>query len=163
MTDDNANPRPARPGVRLSPDEAWERIAASHTGIFTTLRRDGVPISLPVWFVALDRQIYVTTPPKSKKVARVRNDARSSFLVEAGERWAELTAVHLTGSTTIIDADDDLIERIGAASDAKYSAFRTVRSEMPTATREHYGRTSAYLRFTPDERIVSWDNARLFS
>jgi acyl-CoA synthetase (AMP-forming)/AMP-acid ligase II len=119
-------------------------------------------MSLPVWFVTFDRLVFVSTPLGSKKVARVRNDARSSFLVEAGERWAELTAVHLTGTIGLVD-DEDVIERIRSASDAKYAAFRTVASAMPSATREHYGRSTAYLCFTPDERIVSWDNARLFS
>jgi hypothetical protein len=137
-------------------------IEASHTGIVTTLRRDGVPISLPVWFVTFDQKIFVSTPAGSKKVTRVRNDARSSFLVEAGERWAELTAVHLTGTVTLVE-DEDVIERIRQASEAKYAAFRMASTAMPTATREHYGRSSAYLCFTPDERIVSWDNARLFS
>jgi len=32
---------------RLSPEEAWAVVEASHTGIFTSLRRDGVPIALP--------------------------------------------------------------------------------------------------------------------
>ena len=31
-------------GIRLAPTEAWDVIAASHTGILTTLRRDGLPV-----------------------------------------------------------------------------------------------------------------------
>ena len=154
--------QPPRRGLRLTPDEAWQRIEGSHTGIITTLRRDGVPISLPVWFVTFDRQVFLSTPEGSKKVARVRNDARASFLVEAGERWAELTAVHLTGTISLVD-DEQVIERIRAASDAKYASYRTPGAEMPTATRDHYANAKAYLRFTPDPRIVSWDNSRLFS
>ena len=37
--------------VRLSDEEAWAELAAAHTGIFTTLRRDGRPVTLPTWFV----------------------------------------------------------------------------------------------------------------
>ena len=83
--------------VRLSPDEAWGIIEHAHTGIFTSLRRDGTPVALPVWFVSLDRRIYVSGPAGSKKFARVRRDPRVSFLVESGTRWAELVAVHLSG------------------------------------------------------------------
>jgi hypothetical protein len=36
------------------------------------------------------------------------------------------------------------------------------RREMPSATREHYGQETALIRFEPDDRIVSWDNAKLF-
>jgi nitroimidazol reductase NimA-like FMN-containing flavoprotein (pyridoxamine 5'-phosphate oxidase superfamily) len=155
--------RPAkRPGIRLSTDEAWAFVEASHTGIFSTLRRDGVPISLPVWFVVIDRRIYVTPPGGAKKVARVRHDARASFVVESGERWAELKAVHLTGRAGVVD-DDELAERVRLASTAKYDAYRTVRTEMPKATQERYGSKGALIEFVADERIVSWDNARLMS
>jgi PPOX class probable F420-dependent enzyme len=154
-------PAPKRRGVRLSADEAWDTIEQSHTGILTTLRRDGMPISLPVWFVALDRQIYVTTPGRAKKVARIRRDPRAAFVVESGERWVDLKAVHLTGRATVVD-DRDLLERVQAKQDEKYRAFRMARREMPSATREHYGQETALIRFEPDDRIVSWDNAKLF-
>ena len=55
-------------GVRLTEDEAWAELAAAHTGILTTLRRDGRPVPLPVWFVALDRHVYVRTPARTRKV-----------------------------------------------------------------------------------------------
>lgn len=145
--------------VRLSEAEAWDVLATSHTGIFTTLRRDGMPIALPVWFVALDRTVCLAAPSRTKKVARLRNDPRASFLVESGERWAELQAVHLTGTVEVID-DDAEKARIDAALEEKYAPFRTERTAMPEATQAHYaGRT--FFRLVPDARIVSWDNRRL--
>src|SRR6476659_3636922 len=141
--------------VRLTPDEAWDVLARAHTGILTTLRRDGVPISLPMWFVALDRTICVSAPSGTKKLARLRHDPRASFLVESGERWAELEAVHLTGRIEVV-TDEAEIARIDACLDAKYAAFRTASSTMPQATRDHYaGRT--WLRLVADDRILSWD------
>jgi len=153
--------RPRRPSVRLSPEEAWQAVSDAHTGIFTTLRRDGVPVSLPVWFVTLDHQVIMRTPATAKKVARVRTDPRSSFLVEAGLRWAELRAVHLTGRAEVVDDDGRLAEEIAPAWEAKYGGYTTARTAMPDATRTHYEVPFAYVRFTPDERIVSWDNRRL--
>jgi nitroimidazol reductase NimA-like FMN-containing flavoprotein (pyridoxamine 5'-phosphate oxidase superfamily) len=146
--------------VRLSPDEAWAVVEASHTGIFTSLRRDGVPIALPIWFVVLDRRIYVTGPATAKRVARVRRDPRVSFLVESGLRWAELRAVHLTGRARVV-TEPDVLTRVAAALDAKYAPFRTQRTAMPAATRAHYDVKFATIEVTPDERILSWDNARL--
>jgi nitroimidazol reductase NimA-like FMN-containing flavoprotein (pyridoxamine 5'-phosphate oxidase superfamily) len=145
--------------VRLSEDEAWAVLAASHTGIFTTLRRDGMPISLPVWFVALDRTICLAAPSRTKKIARLRHDQRAAFLVESGERWVDLEAVHLTGRVAFVE-DLDEITRIDEALDRKYAAFRAQRSAMPEKTQQHYaGRT--FLRFEPDARFLSWDNRRL--
>src|SRR5690606_22581477 len=83
--------------VRLSSDEAWDVLAHAHTGILTSLRRDGRPITLPVWFAVLERRIYVSGPATAKRHARVRRDPRVAFLVESGERWAELRAVHVSG------------------------------------------------------------------
>jgi PPOX class probable F420-dependent enzyme len=153
--------RPAtRPSVRLTPDEAWGRLEAAHTGIFVTLRRDGIPIALPMWFVVLDRRLYVRTPARSKKVARIRRDPRVSFLIEAGERWAELTAVHVTGRAEVVD-DAVARDAVEAALDRKYAAFRTARAEMPSATRAHYAVPFVTIRIVPDARLVSWDNRKL--
>jgi len=146
--------------VRLSSDEAWAMVEASHTGIFTSLRRDGMPITSPIWFVVLDRRIYVSGPMTAKRVARVRRDPRVSFLVESGKSWAELRAVHLTGRARVA-AEPDLLVRVAAALDVKYARFRTQRSAMPAATRAHYDVKLATIEVTPDEHILSWDNARL--
>ncbi len=146
--------------VRLTTDEAWAVVAASHTGILTSLRRDGVPIALPLWFVVLDRRVYVSGPASTKRVARIRRDPRVSFLVESGERWAELCAVHLTGRARVV-TEPALLVRVAAALDAKYRGFRTPRAAMPAATRAHYEIQLATLEITPDERILSWENARL--
>ena len=146
--------------VRLSSDEAWAVVAASHTGILTSLRRDGVPIALPIWFVVLDRRIYVSGPATAKRVARVRHDPRVSFLVESGKRWAELRAVHLTGRARVV-TEPDVLARVAAALDTKYAPFRTQRTAMPEATRAHYDVKFATIEVTPDEHILTWDNARL--
>ena len=147
--------------VRLDSDEAWTVLEHAHTGILTSLRRDGTPISLPVWFVVLDRRIYVSGPARGKKFARVRNDPRVAFLVESGERWADLVAVHLTGRADIVTNVSQLA-RVATELDAKYAGFRTPRQEMPEVVRAHYDTGSATLELVPDERMLSWDNARLF-
>jgi PPOX class probable F420-dependent enzyme len=145
--------------VRLSPDEAWAFVERSHTGIFTTLRRDGMPIALPVWFVVVDRTICLSAPSRTKKLARLRHDPRASFLVEVGDRWAELEAVHFTGRVEFVE-DEAEVDRIGAAIQAKYAPFQSDHSTMPEATQRHYaGRT--FLRLVPDERFLSWDNRKI--
>ncbi len=150
--------RPRR-GVRMTEEEAWAFIEAAHTGTFTTLRRDGRPIALPVWFATLDRKIYIST--RGKKVTRVANDPRCSFLVEAGERWAELQAVHLSCRAEIIEPDEELAARFADQIRAKYSRFRTTSKEMPESTRDHYAVAGAMVELVADERILSWDNSFL--
>lgn len=146
--------------VRMTAEEAWARVAAAHTGIVTSLRRDGVPIATPMWFCVVDDAVHFRTPDGSKKAGRLRHDPRIGFLVEGGTRWAELWAVHLAGRAEFV-TDPDVVERVGAALSAKYAGFRTARTEMPDATRTHYERPAAVIRIDAEERIVSWDNAKL--
>ena len=148
-------------GVRLSAEEAWRFVTDAHTGILVTLRRDGVPIALPMWFAVVDRQLYVRTPARAKKVARLKRDARVGFLVECGERWAELQAVHFTGRAEVVD-DAALRARVDAEMDRKYARFRTPRETMPEATRRHYETPFVLIRIVPDPHFLSWDNRRLW-
>jgi len=145
-------------GIRLSPDEAWDVIGQSHTGILTTLRADGSPVTLPTWFVVLDRTICLFTPSGTKKLLRIRRDPRASFLVESGERWAELCAVHLSGVVEIVD-DESTKARITQALDEKYAAFRST-NQMSQATTDYYANRT-FLRLVPGPRLLTWDNSRL--
>lgn len=148
-----------RRSLRLSEDEIWSYASDAHTGIMTTLRRDGMPIALPVWFAVIDREMYVHT--RGKKLARLAHDPRASFLVESGERWAELKAVHFTGRAELIEPDPGLLARIRAETERKYARFRTAAEDMPAATARQYATSMRWIRFTPDERVLSWDNSRL--
>ncbi|HME78934.1 MAG TPA: pyridoxamine 5'-phosphate oxidase family protein [Mycobacterium sp.] len=145
--------------IRLTSDEAWEAVGAAHTGILTTLRRDGMPIALPVWFVVDDRSIALMTPAGTKKIARIRHDPRASFLVESGERYTELRGVHLTGRVELVE-DHAAISGIEAAVNAKYAGFRPPTASLPAAAQAYYA-SQVFLRFLPDSRILTWDNARL--
>jgi PPOX class probable F420-dependent enzyme len=146
--------------VRMGVDEIWQMLETSHTGILTTLRRDGMPIALPVWFCVLDRHVHVRMPGHTKKVQRFRHDPRVSFLVEDGERWAELRSVHLTGRAVEVD-DPEVLARVDAALDEKYRAFRTQRAAMPDATRNRYEVEHVVIRIDHDDRILNWDNGKL--
>jgi nitroimidazol reductase NimA-like FMN-containing flavoprotein (pyridoxamine 5'-phosphate oxidase superfamily) len=146
-------------GVRLSEDEAWAFLEQGHTGILTSMKRDGFPVALPVWYAVVDRHVFVGGPGRSKKFARIRNNDKVSFLVEGGERWAELKAVHLTGRAEIVDAD--AWPEVDRQMDTKYAAFRTARNAMPDATRQHYSMSRGLMRITPEGRLLTWDNAKL--
>lgn len=147
--------------IRYSDDEAWAFIERSHTGILTTLRRDGRPVALPVWFVVLERTICLTTPAGARKLTRIRRDPRASFLVESGRAWAELAAVHLTGAVTVVTepATASTVEKMVRE---KYGAFQSPIEQMPAAAQRAY-QERVTLQFVPEGQILSWDNQRLRS
>jgi nitroimidazol reductase NimA-like FMN-containing flavoprotein (pyridoxamine 5'-phosphate oxidase superfamily) len=141
----------------MSEEEAWSFVAQSRTGILTTLRCDGFPISLPVWFVCIDRTIFTET--RGKKISRVHNDSRVAFLVEDGETWGQLRAVHLSGSADVLARDSILATRVGEELAHKYSSSRM---DMSEAAAQAYGKMNLeILRITPDDRVLKWDNRRM--
>jgi PPOX class probable F420-dependent enzyme len=146
----------------MAQDEIWAFLTDGHTGVLTTLRADGVPIAMPVWYAVVDRAIFTRT--RGKKLARLRRDARASFLVEAGERWADLRAVHVTGRAEILSEAETarFASAVDAELDRKYASFRTDRARMPDTTRGAYELADrGVVRIVPDERILNWDNRKL--
>lgn len=147
-------------GVKLDDEEAWAFLERGHTGILTTLRADGWPVSLPVWYVVEGGAVYVRTPTRSKKVARVAQDGRVSFLVEGGLAWRELTAVVVTGRAELLD-DDPTGERIGRMLRSKYEEYRMSTEGLPDATRRHYSVPQSVIRIVPTEPLITWDNRKI--
>jgi nitroimidazol reductase NimA-like FMN-containing flavoprotein (pyridoxamine 5'-phosphate oxidase superfamily) len=147
--------------IRLTRDEAWAELASAHTGIFTSLKADGTPITLPTWFVALDERIFISAPARTKKIARLRRNPRCCFLVESGTYWRELKAVLLTGNAREV-TDESTKRRVRQALDAKYDPYRSKRSSMPEETRSVYETPGTVMfEIVPDDRILTWDNARI--
>jgi PPOX class probable F420-dependent enzyme len=147
-------------GVRLSAEEAWEFLGGAHTGILTTLRSDGSPVSLPTWFVVGDGVVYVRTQPRAKKVRRLERDPRVSFVAESGLHWAELKAVVVSGRASVLGEGAER-DRVVAEFDRKYRGFRVERARMPEATKRHYAGGSVVIRIDPEGPLVTWDNAKL--
>jgi len=146
--------------IRMSEEQAWAMLDEAPTGILTTLRRDGRPVALPVWFVVLERRIYLVT--RGRKVERMRRDPRCSFLVESGDRWVELRAVHVECIAQELDLGDERRPLITKAIAEKYAALRTRRADMPDDTRDHYQQAEgAFIELIPDGKLLTWDNRKL--
>jgi nitroimidazol reductase NimA-like FMN-containing flavoprotein (pyridoxamine 5'-phosphate oxidase superfamily) len=149
----------SKPSPRMTVDECWDFVTEAHTGVLTTLRRDGMPIALPLWYACLDRAIYLQT--RGRKLERIRNNPMASFLVQTGDHWADLKAVHLTGRAEIIDLEGDLSRRFRVEMDRKYKPFSSATA-MRAETAEYYAEAmTGVVRFTADDRILNWDNAKI--
>jgi PPOX class probable F420-dependent enzyme len=147
-------------GVSFEDDELWQFLDDTHTGILTTLRRDGWPLALPVWFVTKEHRVYVQTPARTRKVAHIRRDPRVCFTAEAGVMWAELRAVVFTGRADILPAGAER-DGIVALVAEKYKGFGMAVDELPSVTVRHYDTEAAVIRIDPDPHRVTWDNRKL--
>ena len=148
-------------GTELSDSELWTFIADAPTGMLTTLRRDGWPVTLPVWFVALDGAIYIPSFASLKKVLRIKNDPRGSFLVESGRGWTELRAATLAVTADIL-TDGAEFDRAQAALAAKYPPEVAVPFDrLPRAIQSFYGTDAVVIRLRPVTGPISWDNSKI--
>jgi len=145
--------------VRLDEMEIRDFLAKGHTGILTSLRADGWPVSLPIWYVVLDDRVYVRTPSTSRKVGRMKGDDRVSFVVESGKAWKELEAVVITGRAVVVE-DETELARIDEALGRKYAGYGTPKA-VPKATKKHYGGGSTVFRIDPVQPPLTWDNAKI--
>jgi hypothetical protein len=107
-----------------------------------------------------DKAVYLRTRPATKKLVRIRNDPRSSFLVSSGARWAELKAAVLTCRAVIVD-EAALQAEVLALFDEKYAAFRTAPAAMPSSSQKHYRGEPVIIRLDVVDAVLSWDNSRL--
>lgn len=144
-------------GFRLTEDEAWAFVADAHTGIVTTLRKDGRPITQAVWHCVIDRAVYVQTPPTTKKLARIRNDDRAYFLAESGKAWAELKTVSFEARASLVEDPDEAI----AAIKAKYEGYHAPIDRLPEQVQQYYAPAMKVVRLDPVGRLNSFNNAEL--
>jgi PPOX class probable F420-dependent enzyme len=151
----------AHMGIELRDDELWAYVSAAHTAVVTTLRRDGRPVALPVWFVVLERLIYLKTFPTLMKAKRVAHDPRASFVVEDGRKWTELRAVTISASAELLPEGPEA-DAARQALSVKYPPDVDVPLQrLPEASRAYYGAADVIIRLTPTGRPLSWDNRRL--
>ena len=77
-------------------------LAVNRYGILATLRKDGSPIAIPVWFDWDGSSVRMFTNVGSSKLRRLANDARASVLVannvDEKEKW-----VAFDGSVAVSD------------------------------------------------------------
>ena len=146
--------------IELTNSEVWDFVAHAHTGILTTLDVAGFPVSLPTWHTVRGERVYVRTRDNAAKSRHIDRDSRVCFLVERGERWAELSAVALVGHARRVD-DPDVVSAVRQDLAEKYRSFREARAALPDATKRHYAQPEVVFEIEGDRRVLSWDNRKI--
>lgn len=87
----------------LRPMTALGDVATAKYVLLTTYRKDGTPVSTPVWGVARDDKLYVWTETESWKVKRLRRNP--AVTVQACDMRGKTTRGNLVkGSARLLDA-----------------------------------------------------------
>ena len=111
---------------------------------FTSYKKDGTPVSLPVWVVPFDGGYAFTTDSNSYKIKRIKNDARATLRVcDIRGRVSDGTT-EFPGAAVVLGADDvarvtELVKkkyRIGWALLGVTAAWKKLTGKGSTATAE---------------------------
>ena len=68
---------------RMKPDDVAEFLRQPHVGVLATLRRDGRPYTVPVWFLHDDGVFWITGTYERVWCRQLIADRRASLCVEA--------------------------------------------------------------------------------
>jgi PPOX class probable F420-dependent enzyme len=156
----------ARKDISFTPEELEAFLAEEMTLIVTTLGKDGHPHTAPMWFFTEDGKIVFRSFTKSQKIVNLRRDPRITVLVERGIAYADLQAVMIKGTATLVDGADDpehVLESYRRLA-ARYPMVGPDPVDLdPEALDQAFG------RFAPKnttvivepKKIVSWDHSKL--
>lgn len=88
---------------------------------FTTYKKDGNPVSLPVWVVPFEGGYAFTTDHDAFKVKRVRRDSRATLAVCTFKGLVTSDATVHAGTAVLLDASNS--KRVAALVRKKYSVM----------------------------------------
>ncbi|MEO6197274.1 MAG: pyridoxamine 5'-phosphate oxidase family protein [Dehalococcoidia bacterium] len=95
----------------MTESQREEFLGERRYGILTTLRHDGRPVSLPVWFDWDGQKVSIFAHHESAKIRRLRRDPRASLLA-ANFPGEQESWVAFDGSITIKPGGLDVAERL---------------------------------------------------
>jgi PPOX class probable F420-dependent enzyme len=146
-------------GVTMSGDEIAGFISDHGTAVLTTLRADGRPVPLPVWYVAFDGALYFQTPLRSRKVGNIERDPRVAVLLDDGERWEHLRGVLIQGTAERV-TDKALFARVLAAFGELFADLTVPAADLPAAASARYAGMAVF-RVPVPECPATWDNRKM--
>ena len=147
--------------ITMSEDEVAEFVAQRRVVVLATVRADGRPHLVPMWFVPEGKGIEVWSYGRSQKTVNLRRDPRATLLLETGTDYGELRGVSLECDVELLEDPAD-IERLGLALAVRYGQLSETDAQDPGVREVMRGRAAKRvgLRFTPT-RTITWDHRKL--
>ena len=123
--------------------------------VLATVKKDGRPHLVPMWFVPDSPAIEVWSYGRSQKTLNLRRDPRATLLLETGTDYGELRGVSLECDVEFLESADD-IERLGLALAVRYGQLSEAEAADPGVREMMRGRAAKRvgLRFTPVRTIT---------
>jgi Pyridoxamine 5'-phosphate oxidase len=150
-------PRPQRRGRRIamSPAELDEFLTTERTCRVATIGPDG-PHATPLWFVWHVGAILLYSIVRSQRWTDLQRDPRIGIVVDAGQDYAELRGVEITGIAHVVGE----VPRTGEAHDALVPVERIFADKYFGIAEMFHDQRHGWLRIDPT-KLASWDFRKL--
>lgn len=107
-------------------------LAERRYGILTTLRRDGSPVSIPVWYEWDGGTLRMFAERSSGKIKRLQNDSRASVLVinhpHEPEAWVAFDGPVAIRDSGGLEMAERVLDRYYPAGDERRAALESWRA-----------------------------------
>jgi PPOX class probable F420-dependent enzyme len=130
-------------------------LAQSYVARIATVRPDGRPHVVPIWFWWDGVSAYMETPPNSVKANNLRHNPHCALTVDITEGGLRFAGVIMEGTVELL-TDRQVQLAMAARVYTKYLGEEGAKSPTPQRMihNEH-----VIIKFTPD-RTVTWDDRR---
>lgn len=130
---------------------ALGRLASERIAWLTTVRANGFPHAVPVWFLWRDGEVIILSEPETVKARTVRANPKVVVHLESGHDDEQLTV--LQGVARIDEQPASAwIERIGAEYGAKYASGLATLNDTVESMAARY---SVVIRVRPT-KLTAW-------
>jgi PPOX class probable F420-dependent enzyme len=146
--------------IQMDDDEIQTFLDEERVLNVATIGPTGHPHVVAMWYALVHRELVFWTFGKSQKVANLRRDPKITGLVEAGDEYAELRGVEMTGTARLIEDPDEVLD-IGLAVSRRYQGDVLQQGgEDAVNFIAQQARKRIGVAIVP-ERFVSWDHRKL--
>lgn len=143
--------------IVMTDDEIAQFVERSRTATMATVLPNGRPHLVAMWYAVLDGEIWFETKAKSQKAVNLRRDPTITVMIEDGLTYNTLRGVTIDGTAEIVDADADLLHRVGVSVWERYTGPYT--EDMKPYVDQMMNNRIA-VRVVPS-RLRSWDHGKL--
>ncbi|MBS1696737.1 MAG: PPOX class F420-dependent oxidoreductase [Actinobacteria bacterium] len=146
-----------RAKIVMTDEEIADFIVRSRTATLATILPSGRPHLVAMWYAVLDGEIWFETKAKSQKAVNLRRDPTLTVMIEDGQTYDTLRGVSIDGRAEIVDADSDVLLRVGISVWERYTGPYT--DDMRPFVEQMMNNRIA-VRLVPTRRR-SWDHRKL--
>jgi len=138
--------RPAnRQYVAMSEEEVFEFLRQSRVIFVATVKPNGRPHVVPVWFTLIGKKLYFRTQDYKVKVKNIARNPWVACSAHAGDKYVDLRGVMIEGIARIIE-DEEESRRLQQEIIARTKDLRWRAEEMPREWVEAFAASQPPLR-----------------